>query len=504
MNEYLLEMRNIKKAFNRIYALKGVEFQLKKGEIHALLGENGAGKSTLMNILGGVLQADEGEILLEGQPVTIQNTALAQKLGIGFIHQELNLVNDLKVYENLFLGCEIKNRLGFLEVDKMCQKTSEILDLLNVKIEPRAYVTALDSSYKQVLEIAKSLLKDVRILIMDEPTSSLTEQEITYLFKVMKNLKEKGVSIIFISHKLKEVMTICDSFTVFRDGSMVASGSIAETKITEEGLAKMMVGKTIAEDIYYEKRLLGDEILSVENLNLDKCFKNINFKLKKGEILGFTGLAGDGRTELFECVFGCRSKYQGNIYINKANKTINHPNKALKAGLGYAPKNRKENAIIKDFSVLANISLANLKKFRTGFFINPKIEHEKCKRHKENLNIKVADMKSPITSLSGGNQQKVVLSKWIEVGSDILILDNPTQGIDIGAKAEIYNLIGKMAREGKSIIILSSEAPEILKLCDRIIVMYHGEISGILNRENASEETVMMYATGARNSEAFK
>jgi ribose transport system ATP-binding protein len=498
MTDYILQMKGIKKAFNRMYALKGVDFSLKKGEIHALIGENGAGKTTLMNILGGVLQNDEGEILINGGTAVIPSPAASKKLGVGFIHQELNLVNDLKVYENLFLGSELKTRAGFVDVRRMCEKTAGILKILNVDIDPKETVINLNASYKQIVEISRALLQEARIIIMDEPTTSLTEHEITYLFKLMRSLKEKGVSIIFISHKLKEVMTICDRYTVLRDGELASSGPVSEGKVTEEDLARFMVGKELAVKQYYEKRQLGKVILEAKNLSYGKEFNHISFDLREGEIIGFTGLAGDGRTELFECIFGCRKKYDGDILINGVKKTLNHPVKSLACGIGFAPKNRKENAIVKDFSVRQNMSLARLSNIEKGFMLNTRIEKEKCRAHIKRLNVKVHDMDLPITSLSGGNQQKVVIAKWIEAGSNIIILDNPTQGIDVGAKAEIYELISNMAKEGKSFVVLSSEVPEITRLCDRVFVMYHGSISGELERSEVSEESVMLYATGAK------
>ncbi len=493
-----LEMKRINKSFLGQPALRGVDFSLEVGEIHALIGENGAGKTTLMNILGGVLPPDAGEIFLSGVRVAIPNPAASRRLGISFIHQELNLVNDLRVYENFFLGEELRTRFGFVAEEAMCAKTREILSQLDVTIDPREIVGKLDASYKQVVEIGRALLQKAKILIMDEPTTSLTEHEIRHLFTIMGALREQGVAVVFISHKLKEVLTVCDGYTVLRDGAIAASGRVGDG-VTEEDLARMMVGREMAVQHYYKPREPGEVVLAVDHLSSEGCFRDVSFSLQRREILGFTGLVGDGRTELFECIIGSRRKSGGQILVDGTNRSITHPEKALAVGIGLAPKNRKENALIKDFSVRANTTLARLKGFTRGPFIDARRETRRTEQHVENLNIKVQSVNTPITSLSGGNQQKVVLAKWIEAGSRIMILDNPTQGIDVGAKAEIYHLMMRMATEGKSIIFLSSEVPEILKVCDRVAVMFHGQLATILDRADATEESIMMYATGAKN-----
>ncbi|HWR43786.1 sugar ABC transporter ATP-binding protein [Sporomusa sp.] len=496
MGEYALQMVNIKKSFSGVSALKAVNFSLKKGEIHALIGENGAGKSTLMNIVGGVLAMDEGSIYLEDNQVQIPNPHVSKSLGISFIHQELNLVGDLRVYENMFLGAELTNRVGLVKTKDMCDKTSEILKILGVDLDPKAYVRDIEPSYKQIVEIAKALLQDARIIIMDEPTTSLTDHEVSNLFKLMNSLKQSGVSIVFISHKLKEVLTICDSYTVLRDGAVAKTGCTEESD--EEHLARLMVGKDVASLQYYQPRALGRLLLAVEGLSSGRYFRNVSFALHEGEILGFTGLTGDGRSELFECVFGCRRYDAGQLYVDSKKINMGHPCQALKHGIGLVPKNRKENAIIKDMSVLQNLTLASLSKMKNRFFIDNDLEEKRYWQNKEKLNIKAADSSLPIVSLSGGNQQKVVLAKWLEADSRIIIMDNPTQGIDVGAKSEIYQLIIELAKQGKGIVILSSELPEILKVCDRVFVMYHGEIAAELPREQTDEATIMMYATGAK------
>ena len=491
-----MTMSTIKKSFNGVPVLKNVTLQVEQGEIHALLGENGAGKSTLMNILGGVHQPDDGAILINGQEVKMINPRVSQGHGISFIHQELNVVSDLRVYENMFLGSELRNKIGFLNIEEMCNKTSEILSKLGVDINPKEYVRNLDTSYKQLIEISKSLLHKSNLIIMDEPTSSLAEHEVDRLFELMNSLKKSGVSIIYISHKLKEIKRVCDRYTVLRDGEVVGTGVIENESL--DTITKLMVGKSISEERFVQEHEFGPVILEVNNLTSEGLFKDIHFTLRKGEILGFTGLAGDGRTELFESLFGYRNKYTGEIKINNQSVKINHPRKAVKAGMGFVPKDRKENAIIKDLSVIHNMSLSAMGHFEKAGFIQEKSEQEKFKYFKKKLNIKVHNPRITIDKLSGGNQQKVIIAKWLEVNTDIIIFDNPTQGIDVGAKREIYQHIVSLAEQGKAVIILSSEAPEVLKICHNIYVMYQGEITARFQGEHSTEDEIMSYATGSK------
>lgn len=491
-----MTMNNIDKSFNGVSVLKKVTFHVAQGEIHALLGENGAGKSTLMNILGGVHPFDNGSIQINGEEVKITNPRAAQEYGISFIHQELNVVSDLRVYENMFLGSEIRTRYGFLKVDEMCQKTNEILAKLGVDIDPKEYVRNLETSYKQLIEISKALLHKSKLIIMDEPTTSLADHEVKRLFGLMNNLKQSGVSIIYISHKLKEIKEVCDRYTVLRDGELVGNGSMEEENL--DTITKLMVGKSISQERLIQKHTFGSEVLEVNNLSSPGSFSNISFTLKKGEIAGFTGLAGDGRTELFESLFGYRKTYTGDIKINNQLTKIDHPRKAVKAGLGLVPKDRKENAIIKDLSVIHNMSLSSIGHFERMAFIQDKLEKERFQYYKEKLNIKVHNPRVTIDKLSGGNQQKVIIAKWLEVDTDIIIFDNPTQGIDIGAKQEIYHQIVSLAEQGKAVVILSSEAPEILKICHQIYVMFQGEITASFKGEEVTEDEIMRYATGSK------
>ncbi|WP_138420560.1 sugar ABC transporter ATP-binding protein [Aquibacillus sediminis] len=492
----LLEMSGITKSFNQVEVLHGVDLTLNKGEIHALLGENGAGKSTLMNILGGVHQPNRGHIKIEGKEIKMESPRISQEQGISFIHQELNVVTDLTVYENMFLGSELRTKWGTLDVKEMCRQTEDIMLRLGVEISPKTYVRDLETSYKQMIEIAKSLLRRSNIIIMDEPTTSLTDNEVERLFGLMRSLKQSGVSIIYISHKLKEIKEVCDRYTVLRDGHFVGNGSMQEVDLEE--ITQLMVGKAVSTDAFYHEQTKGDPVLTVKHLTSEGNFHNINFTVSKGEVVGFTGLAGDGRTELFESIYGFRKKYSGDIEVNGHPVKIDHPKKGLQAGIGLVPKNRKENAIIKDLSVIENMSLSSMGNFERRGWIHSKTEREKFQHYKQQLNIKVHDPNRTIDSLSGGNQQKVVIAKWLEVNSDILIFDNPTQGIDVGAKNEIYQHIMNLADQGKAIIILSSEAPEVLRVCDRINIMFQGEITGRFHRDELTEEKIMEYATGSK------
>lgn len=489
-------MKNIDKSFNGVPVLKNVTLKVEKGEIHALLGENGAGKSTLMNILGGVHQPDNGSIYIDSNEVEMLNPRISQEQGISFIHQELNVVADLKVYENMFLGSELRNKFGFLKVEEMCRETHDVMATLGVDIDPKEYVRDLDTSYKQLIEIAKALLRKSRLIIMDEPTTSLAEHEVNRLFELMKSLKKSGVSIIYISHKLKEIKAVCDSYTVLRDGELVGTGSME--KEDPETITKLMVGKAVSQERYVHDNPLGPVIMEVKNLTSEGLFRNISFSLRKGEILGFTGLAGDGRTELFESIFGYRKKYTGEVMINEKLVKIDHPRKALKAGIGFVPKNRKENAIIKDLSVIHNISLSSMGNFESKGFLRDSMETDRFQYYKDVLNIKVHNPHITIDKLSGGNQQKVVIAKWLEANTEILIFDNPTQGIDVGAKQEIYQEIVTLSELGKAVIVLSSEAPEVIKICHSINVMYQGEITARFDGKKASEEEIMHYATGSK------
>lgn len=488
-----LEMRGICKSFGANDVLKQVDFSLKGGEICALLGENGAGKSTLMNILGGVLPADRGEILIDGTPVHFHTPADSLHAGVAFIHQELSLINDLAIYENMFIGRELKTKSGFLDAKTMIQKTQEVFDRLDLTLDPRAMVRDLDASYKQIVEISRAMMMQASLIIMDEPTTSLTDPEIERVFDMMRMLKKQNVAIIFISHKLKEVMEICDRYTVLRDGNMVASGPVSE--VTTEDLARFMVGHDVRTENLRQSRELGKEILRGEHMEDGAHFHDISFSVRAGEVLGVTGLLGDGRSELFQAVFGA-GPYQGNLWVEGKEVKVSSPSQAIKLDIGYVPRNRKENGIIKDLDIVENGSMVTLPKLTKGGFLDLARRDTEFEQQVQSLHIKMENKIDLITSLSGGNQQKVVLAKWLSAHPKVLILDNPTQGVDVGAKEEIYDIILRLACEGVAVVVLSSEAQEIIRVCDRALVMYHGAVQGEVSGADMNEQTIMHLATG--------
>ena len=489
-----LSMEKIRKSFGANDVLQEVDFHLDSGEICALIGENGAGKSTLMNILGGVLPADSGRILLDGKEVKFSSPVDSLDAGIGFIHQELNLINDLTVYENMFITHLPKKGI-FLDAKLMQQKTQELFDRMDIRLDPCAIVRDLDASYKQIVEICRALMQDASIIIMDEPTTSLTEPEIQRVFAIMRTLKKQNVSLIFISHKLNEVMEICDRYTVLRDGNMVASGSVSETNPRE--LATYMVGHELKSEVLQRDVPMGEEMLRLEHLSDGRYFHDVSLSVHAGEVLGVTGLLGDGRSELFQTVFGAMGrKHSGKVVLSGKEIHLANTHQALDAGIAYLPRNRKENAILKDMNILDNGSIVFLPHLIKGLFLDEKRQSQLFDEQAKALSIKMGSPKEGITSLSGGNQQKVVLAKWIMSGPKVLILDNPTQGVDVGAKEEIYSIIHSLAQAGVAVIVLSSEAQEIIRVCDRSLIMFHGNVVGQVQGEEMNEQNIMYLATG--------
>lgn len=489
------EMKEITKSFGNNHVLKKVDFTLMPGSIHALLGENGTGKTTLMNILGNIISKDSGSIKLFGS--AYDETKVKKQ--VAFIHQELSLINDLTVFENVYLGRELKKGL-FLDKKAMKEETEKYIDMLDVDLEANQLVSTLNPALKQITEILRAVMQQAKIIIMDEPTSSLTDVEIDHVFNVIQNLKKNGVSIIFISHKLNEVLTICDAYTIMRDGLVVATGDVTD-ELTEAHLSSHMVGKELSTETIYKQRTIGNTVLELSELTKDRQFKNVNMSLKKGEILGVTGLLGDGRSELFMSVVGANTPYYGTIRVNEKVVKINNTTQAMKNKITYVPKNRKENGIVSDLSIKENMTLSILKNFYKNGLLNSKAIHDHNENYINELFIKVSDTDDLITTLSGGNQQKVVLAKALGSQPEIVILDNPTQGVDVGAKLEIYTLIMKLAAEGISFIILSSEFPELYNLCDRVYVMFHGRVKHEFNREALNEEDIMLIATGGSINE---
>ena len=495
----LLEMKNISKYFGPVEALKGVSLNVDRGEIHGLLGENGAGKSTLMNILAGTYSATDGEIYFGGKKCENLTAKKTQGMGIRFIHQELNLVNDLTVYENLFLGEEITKGFGILNRKEMIKKAEEVLKRMNLDIDPLIEVGSLETSRKQLVEIAKALLFHAKLIIMDEPTTALTNKEIEMLFVLMRKLKNEGVSMIYISHKMPELFSICDRYTVLRDGNFIESGNFKD--IDERRATELLVGRKIIDE-QIEKEKISDEILmEVKNISAKGKFENISFNLRKGEVIAVTGLHGDGRDYLAEALYGVCRMDSGEVAVNGKKILYKSIKETVNQGISMVQRNRKERSIIKDMSILNNFSVGRFTAKHKNLFINDSEELEKFNVRKQEMSTKIGHYNDYITSLSGGNQQKVIIGRCLELDTDVIILDNPTQGIDVGAKFEIYKIINQLAKEGKGIIIFSSEYPEIHKVADRCFVMYKGKINKELSRDEFSEINIMHYATGANLEE---
>ena len=493
----MLKMTKISKAFSGVTVLDKVNFTVKKGEVHALLGENGAGKSTLMNILAGVYTRDSGKVEFEGKPLENTTVKLSESAGIAFVHQELNLFNDLKVFENIFLRKEILTKLGTLNQKAMIAKTRELFTSLGVDIDPTAMVSELETSKKQLLEIAKALFANAKLLILDEPTTSLNQDEIDHLFAIIRRLKEQGHSFIFISHKMNEIFAIADRYTVLRNGMFIQEGNIADT--TMEEVTKLMVGNTYTNAQVYRTRELGRPMLELDNLT-GQGFRNISLTARRGEILGMTGLKGAGVSDLMRAIFGATPIVGGTLTVDGQLIEKSNIHKAMVHKIAMVAANRKENSVIPDFSLLENNYISEHRLSSKKPFINNKFEIDRYNKMRDNLSIKANSHTDGILSLSGGNQQKVILSRWLTTEADIILLDNPTQGIDVGAKAEIYKLILELAESGKTILINTLEIPEIQKIADRCVVFFHGGIQTVLERDEITEERVMLYATNVLHS----
>ncbi|OFO41210.1 D-ribose transporter ATP-binding protein [Anaerococcus sp. HMSC075B03] len=490
-----IEMKDIYKSFGKNDVLKGVDFTLNDGEIHALVGENGAGKSTLMNILSGVLSKDKGEILIDGKEVDISDTNVAKKYGISFIHQELSDWPELTVMDNIFMNNEIKNGI-FLDKAKMRKKCIELLERFDLDINPKTKVSELSVGQRQMMEIAKANLNKVNVLILDEPTSALTNNEIDKLFKLIKRLRDKNVSMIYISHRMEEIFSLTNKITVMRDGKSV---SVMDTNKTDEReVVSYMVGRDIG-DFYPEMDAeISDVKIELKNFNREGFFKDINIKAKKGEVLGISGLMGAGRTEIMRSVFGLDPKDSGEVFVDGKKIEIKNPADAIKNKIGFVTENRQEEGLILDESIRENISLLNFDKFSKNSFIDKAKEKNLSDNLVDSFKVKTQSSESKISDLSGGNQQKVVFAKWYAIGPEILILDEPTKGVDVGAKREIYDLIKDLTNKGVSIILISSDLPELISLSNRIYVIHEGKIQGELLKKDASQEKIMTLATGGR------
>ncbi|MEW5189535.1 sugar ABC transporter ATP-binding protein [Citrobacter freundii] len=496
MSETFLQMSHITKRFPGVLALSNVDFALRKGEVHALLGENGAGKSTLMKILSGVYQPDEGDIIFEGQSVSFANPLSAQSAGITIIHQEFNLFPELTVEENIFIGREFcKNNRWRLDEKQQRQAAIDILQKLNLNISPETLVADLTVAQQQMVEIAKAISVNAKILIMDEPTAALTETEIDSLFQVTRLLKEQGTGIVYISHRLEELALIADRATVMRDGQFIATVDYDAVKISD--LIAMMVGRDLG-NIYPRRGPLAQRkpVLEVSGLTRNGVLNNIDFTLYQGEILGFAGLMGAGRTELARAIFGADPIDGGTLKLNGKVTVIKDIPDAIQQGISYLTEDRKKEGLALGLSVERNIMLGNYPEYSDRY---GNVDSKRCQKTSEEqvkaLRIKTPHLEQAALNLSGGNQQKIIIARWVCKDTDILIFDEPTRGIDVGAKLEIYELMNRLVANGKSIIMISSELPEVLGMCDRILVMRNGRITGELASDDATQEKIMQYAT---------
>ena len=489
-----IEMRGIDKAFGTNQVLKNAGFELRDGEIHALMGENGAGKSTLMKILTGVYTRDAGTVRVDGQEVVYKSPQEAEKAGIVFIYQELNVLFDLTVEENLFMGKEITKRFGICDKGAMRQKAQEIMDKMGVNIPVNAVMSDLSVGQQQMVEICKALMVNAKVLIMDEPTAALTESETEVLFEVIESLKKKGVSIVYISHRMEEIFRLCDRITILRDGQYVGTENICD--ITMDGVVQMMIGREIGERYPQRDVTIGEEVIRVESLTHEKMFRDVSFSVRAGEVLGVSGLMGAGRTEIMQAIFGNLPVLSGKIFIEGKEVHIKNPKQAIKAGIGFITEDRKTEGLLLEKSIAENIELCNLGKVSQKSVLSKAKGESLVKRGIEEFRIRCFGPDHECHNLSGGNQQKVVLAKWIYTDPKILILDEPTRGVDIGAKKEIYSVINDMAAKGVAVIMVSSELPEVLGMSDRIMVVHEGRVTGIIDGKTSDQAKVMTLATG--------
>lgn len=494
MGDIILTMKGIDKSFPGVHALDHVDLEIRKGEVLALMGENGAGKSTLMKVLTGIYKKDSGTITYEGKEVEFTNTREAQDAGVVIVHQELNMLGHLTVAQNLFIGREFMNGVK-IDDKKMNEEAKKLFDKLNVDIDPTETMSNLTVGKQQMCEIAKAVSFDAKVIIFDEPSAALTETEIEAMFEIIRDLKKRDIAMVYISHRMDEIKVITDRVTVMRDGTYV--GTIITKDSTKEDIINMMVGRVIYEDPKTQSQVAPDApvVLEVKNLNAGKMVQDVSFKLHKGEILGFSGLMGAGRTETARALFGADPVDSGEIYINGEKVTIKSPRDAVRCGIGYLSEDRKRYGIVVQKTVAENTTMATMKNFMKGLLIDKKKEAKVAQEYVEALATKTPSVDQLVVNLSGGNQQKVVIAKWLTRDCDILIFDEPTRGIDVGAKNEIYKLMNKLAAEGKSIIMISSEMTEILRMSDRIVVMCEGKKTGEIDIAEATQENIMNLAT---------
>ena len=494
MGEVILEMRNIDKSFPGVHALNNVSFDVRKGEVHALMGENGAGKSTLMKVLTGIYTKDSGSIIFEGKEVEFHNAREAQEAGIVIVHQELNMMGHLTVAQNIFVCREFKKGI-MIDDKRMNEEARKLFKRLNIDIDPTETMSRLTVGKQQMCEIAKAISHDAKVIVFDEPSSALTDAEISELFKIIRDLRAQNLGIVYISHRMDEIKVITDRVTVMRDGCYV--GTLITKDCTKDDIVNMMVGRVIYEEPKSHSMVAPDApvVLKVDHLNAGRLVQDVSFELRKGEILGFSGLMGAGRTETARAIFGADPKESGDIYINGKLVQINSPQDAVRHGIGYLSEDRKRYGVVVQKTVSENTTMASLERYLKSVFIDEKAERNTTEDYVGKLNIKTPSVDQLVVNLSGGNQQKVVLAKWLVRNCDILIFDEPTRGIDVGAKSEIYKLMNALAQEGKSIIMISSEMPEILRMSDRILVMCEGKKTGEIAIEDATQEAIMTLAT---------
>ncbi len=491
-----ITMQNIYKAFGSNQVLSGVDFDLLEGEVHALMGENGAGKSTMMNVLTGLHARDKGSITIDGKETYFKSPKEAEKNGITFIHQELNIWRDMTVLENLFIGKELRNSFGLLKINEMKALAEKQFEKLAVSIPLDKEAGNCSVGEQQMIEIAKALMTDAKVIIMDEPTAALTEREISKLFDVISSLKKSGVSIVYISHRMEEIFAICDRITVMRDGKTVDTKPIPETNFDE--VVRKMVGRELTERYPKRTPVPGEPVLEVKGLTKNGVFENVSFSVREGEIVGFSGLMGAGRTEVMRAIFGLDSIDSGEVWLKGEKVKISTPDQAVKLGIGFITEDRKDEGLILDFSISDNMILPTLSSFARKGIINEKDTIDFVEMLIKRLTVKTESADIAVGKLSGGNQQKVVIAKWVGIGPKLLILDEPTRGVDVGAKREIYQLMNELTERGVAIIMVSSELPEVLGMSDRILVVHEGKIKGELLKEDATQENIMTLATGGQ------
>lgn len=489
-------MKNISKSFSENQVLTEVDFEVRKGEIHALMGENGAGKSTLVKVLTGIHHRDSGIIKIKGNEVEFSNPKQAEEEGIVVIHQELNIIPYLTVAQNIYLGKEITyGKTGILNTDKMNKLAAKTLKQLGVTdIKPQDIAGELSVGKQQMVEIARALSTNAEVIIMDEPTSALTDREIEKLFNVIHSLKEQGVAFVYISHRMEEIFQICDRISILRDGNYIGTKYIADTSFEE--VVKMMVGRELGERYPVKNNKIGEVIFQVENLTINGLFERVNFEVREGEILGVSGLMGAGRTEVMEAIFGYRKKDSGTVKLNGKPLKTNHPINLIKEKIGFITEDRKGKGLVLDSSIRENIALTNFEIISKFGVIERSEERNLVEKLIRKLRVKASSIEQKAKTLSGGNQQKVVIAKWLGINPKVLILDEPTRGVDIGAKKEIYSIINQLAKNGVAIIMISSELPELLGVSDRIMVMHEGKVKAFFDKHEATQEKIMMAATG--------